>query len=1183
MRFLTVWPPAASSTPQVVRSHRKQSYILASLLTLTVLFVGVSAGSASATEPWWHVSTVYAPARQAGGEGQVDVEVSNLGDKSTDGTFEEHLVEAVAFDETKGFIEVVEKLPAGLTVSEAEEPVHAEGSGTPFGGESEHLLENIFLLEEEAGATVPKLCSVSGQVVRCLYGTPVRPYERIVVSINVEATPGAGTGISEASVTGGGAGAVVSRRMLSPDQTVASYGVENYELTPEEEGGGVDTQAGSHPFQLTTTFELNQQTAQAYKSELGPHNRSGAVEPEAQPLGLTKDLHFDIPPGLIGNPVPLPKCSLVVFTQESKTGEPKCPRDTQVGVSSPILTARRGIKNLPEAISVALYNLEPAVGEPARFGFQTTAGPVILDTSVRTGGGYGVVVTVPNIVDLPLLGNQLTFWGVPADPRHDAQRSKECLVDDTTPQNTGGEELLCSANARPQPFLIMPTSCTGPLKTSMEADSWAEPGAFRQSGEYTFQTGVGGLGEPYGMDGCNRLSFEPSISVAPDGQQASTPTGLTVGIHVPQEEGLDPTGLADSTVKSTTVILPAGVGLNPAAADGLSACGLDEIGLESPAEQSCPESAKVATVEIRTPLLPNPLVGAAYLATPAPLGESGMNPFGSLIAMYIVAKDPVSGVLIKVAGEVKPNPATGQLVATFKETPQLPFEDLSLNFFGGSRAPLGTPASCGGYTTLASIEPWSGNTAIGSSSEFKITSGPNGSPCSSPLPFSPSLTTGSTNLQAGAFTPFTMTMSREDGNQNLQAIQLKMPPGLSGLLAGVKLCGETEGNAGTCGPESLIGETTVSVGLGANPYTVTGGKVYITGPYNGAPFGLSIVNPANAGPFHLGNVIVRAKIEVDPHTAALTITSDNTGPYKIPQYIDGIPLQIKHVNVTINHPGFTFNPTNCSPMAITGSLSSSEGSTQTLGVPFQVTNCATLKFEPKFAVSTSGKTSKAKGASLAVKLTYPKAAFGTQANIKQVKVDLPKQLPSRLTTLQKACTAKQFDTNPASCPAASIIGHGKAITPLVPVPLEGPAYFVSNGGEAFPNLIVVLQGYGVTIDLVGDTFISKAGITSSTFKTVPDQPVGSFELNLPQGTYSALAANGNLCTTKLTMPTEFTAQNGAVIHQNTPIAATGCPKAKTAAQLRAHKLATALKTCHKKHGSKRTSCEKAARKKYKKK
>jgi hypothetical protein len=369
----------------------------------------------------------------------------------------------------------------------------------------------------------------------------------------------------------------------------------------------------------------------------------------------------------------------------------------------------------------------------------------------------------------------------------------------------------------------------------------------------------------------------------------------------------------------------------------------------------------------------------------------------------------------------------------------------------------------------------------------------------------------------------------------------------------VKLCGEAEANAGTCGPESEIGETIVSVGVGNDPFTVKGGKVYITGPYKGAPFGLSIVNPAVAGPFNLGKVIVRAKIEVNPTTAALTITSDNEGPYKIPQYIDGIPLQIKHVNVTITRPGFTFNPTNCNRMEITGSLSSTEGATDALSLPFQATNCAALGFAPKFAASTSGRTSRADGASLSVKLTYPSGSLGSQANIKEVKVELPKQLPSRLTTLQKACTAAQFHANPAGCPAASVIGHAKAITPLVPVPLEGPAYFVSNGGEAFPNLIVVLQGYGVTIDLVGDTFISKAGITSSTFKTVPDAPVGSFELTLPEGPTSALATDGNLCTSKLVMPTSFVAQNGAETHQSTKIAVAGCAKHKQASKHAKHK------------------------------
>jgi hypothetical protein len=594
--------------------------------------------------------------------------------------------------------------------------------------------------------------------------------------------------------------------------------------------------------------------------------------------------------------------------------------------------------------------------------------------------------------------------------------------------------------------------------------------------------------------------------------------------------------LAEASVKTTTVALPAGVALNPAGADGLMACSTEQVGLDSPAPISCPEASKVGTVEISTPLLPEPLVGAAYLAT------QEANPFGSLIAIYLVVEDKKAGVLVKLAGEVKPNPVTGQLVSTFKETPQLPFEDLRLNFFGGSRAPLGTPALCGGYTTTASIEPWSGNAPVDSSSEFQITSGPNGSPCSNPLPFDPSLTTGSLNIQAGAFTPFTMTMSREDGNQNLDAIQLKMPSGLLGTLSSVKLCGEAEGNAGTCGPESLIGETTVSVGLGGNPYTVKGGKVYITGPYEGAPYGLSIVNPAKAGPFNLGQVVVRARIEVNPENAALTITSDATGPYAIPQIIDGIPLEIKHVNVSINRPDFTFNPTNCAPQEIGGSLTSSQGAVSTLHVPFQVTNCAVLKFKPIFSVSTAGKTSRANGASLSVKLTYPKAAFGSQANIGKVKVDLPKQLPSRLTTLQKACPASTFQGDPAACPADSRVGMATATTPVLPVHLEGPAYFVSHAGLKFPELIIALSGEGVTVYLHGETFISPSGITSSTFRTLPDVPIGVFELKLPQGPDSALAANTNLCAAKLVMPTIFVGANGMSIKQSTPVTATGCAK-----------------------------------------
>jgi hypothetical protein len=1046
------------------------------------------AGQASAAMPWWHVDTVSAPASVAGGETRIVVEASNLGDAMINGL--------------ESPVTLADKLPAGVTAT----AIYGEGGG----GEIGYNDAKFFMS-----------CTLA--TLTCTYNLPLLAYERLMVTMIVKVAPGAGDGVNEVSLSGGGAPAVASRRALALDSP-QPYGLENYELTPEEEGGALDTQAGSHPFQFTTTFGLNARTVPtpAEYQEYGQFS-------EAQAPALTKDLRFDLPPGLVGNPTPIPQCSSYVFTEQSN-GHGECPPDTAVGVATVVVTNPDKGAEVPFAVSEPLYNLVPSYGEPAKFAFSVAGGAVVLNTSVRTGGDYGVVVTVSDILqNLALIGSQVTFWGNPSDPRHDTARGQGCL---TKTEFFAKWELSCPGQENGQPFLILPTSCTGPLQSSIEADSWEQPGQFASRG-YAFQNGAG---EQYGLDGCNRLNFEPSIIVAPDGQQASTPTGLTVDVHVPQSASLNPSGLSEASVKDTTVTLPAGVALNPAGADGLSSCSLSAVGLESPGEQTCPESSKVGTVEIHTPLLPNPLVGAAYLAT------QNANPFGSLVALYVVVRDPISGVLVKLAGQVTPDPVTGQLVSTFDNTPQLPFEDLELHFFGGSRAPLGTPALCGTYTTKASLAPWSGNEPVESASEFQITSGPNGAPCHDPLQFAPSLTAGTTSIQAGGFTPFRMTMSREDGEQNLQSIQLKMPPGLLGTLSTVKLCGEPQADQGTCGPESLIGHTIVSVGLGGNPYSVTGGEVFITGPYEGAPYGLSIVNPAKAGPFNLGNVVVRAKIEVDPRTAQLTITTDPSGPYAIPHILDGIPLEIKHVSVTIDRPDFTFNPTDCNPLAITGSLGSDEGSTAALSVPFQVTNCAVLAFKPKLTASTTWRTSKADGASLAVKLGYPAGPY--DANIAQVKVELPKALPSRLPTLQKACPAATFEANPAGCSAGSIIGHATATTPVLPVPLTGPAYFVSHGGEAFPSLIVVLQGYGATVQLVGSTFISKAGVTSSTFKTIPDVPVGTFELVLPQGQFSALAANVNLCKAKgLAMPTEFVGQNGVVLHQSTKIAVTDCPKA----------------------------------------
>ncbi len=342
---------------------------------------------------------------------------------------------------------------------------------------------------------------------------------------------------------------------------------------------------------------------------------------------------------------------------------------------------------------------------------------------------------------------------------------------------------------------------------------------------------------------------------------------------------------------------------------------------------------------------------------------------------------------------------------------------------------------------------------------------------------------------------------------------------------------------------------TVAAGPGGHPFYEKG-SLYLTGPYKGAPFGLSIVVPTIAGPFNLGNVVVRAKIEVDPNTAALTVTSD-----PLPQIIDGIPLRLRTANVTVDRPEFIFNPTDCAQLHIEGTITGAQGAVAHVSAPFAVSGCKGLAFGPKFSVYTSGHTSRVNGASLYVKLDYPK---GASSNISHVKVELPKQLPARLTTLQKACPAATFEANPAACPTQSLVGMARATTPVLPVALTGPAYFVSHGGEAFPNLIVVLQGYGVRIDLVGDTFISKKGITSSTFTNVPDVQVAGFELYLPEGPYSALAANGNLCKQKLTLPASFVAQDGAQLKEDTPVQVTGCPRAK--ASQRVHTARRAKKT-----------------------
>jgi hypothetical protein len=911
-------------------------------------------------------------------------------------------------------------------------------------------------------------------------------------------------------------------------------------------------QAGGHPWALTTAIEFA-------NGEVPIGGRVPTREP--------KDIVIGLPPGLLGDPLAVPSCPLKVVT-----GKANCPSSTQIGVYR---VKWLGGKEYLGPIA----NVTPEHGQSAEFAFLNEANLSYLLTAhlVRTPTGYGFTVASNAIPALGLYRVETTFWGVPADSSHDTMRGLECAT------QAPGSPFQCGhpggkpAEVTPVPFLDWPTDCSqGSGTATMRADSWEEPG--HVGANQAYEGYLEGSATLPGVSGCNLLAFDPEIEVQPDTLRADAPIGLGVNIRVPQPE--TPDVAATPHLRDAVVTLPEGMSISPGIVDGLQACnasgpeGINFTGPESErpgqngelqlAPGHCPSASTVGEAEAITPLLPEPVKGHVYLARPG-CGGTGQAACteqdaldGNLYQLYLELGGEGAlgnaGIEIKVPGLVEANPATGQLTTKFLQNPQTPFSELKIRLNSGPRAPIDNPPACGRATTTTDLTPWS---APGTTPEgLKLPGTPDGTPfsffnvegCASPPGLSPGFSAGTVSPQAGAFSAFTMNLTRQDREQYVKGIQLHTPPGLLAVLSSVPLCPEAQANDpsayGTC-EASKIGTTRVASGAGSHPFEIEG-DVYLTGPHDGAPFGLSIVTHAIAGPFNLGLVVVRARIDIDPTNSTATITTDETGPYAIPQIVFGVPLRLKQITVKIDRPGFMFNSTSCRAQQITASISGSQNATANVTSPFAAAGCKSLAFKPKFTVTTSGRTSRAKGASLDAKVTYPPFQAGSEANISYVKVDLPKQLPSRLTTLQKACTAAQFDTNPAGCPPASVVGIVKATTPLLPVQLEGPAYFVSHGGEAFPSLIFVLQGDGVRVDIVGSTFISKAGITSSTLKTVPDVPVDTFELYLPEGKFSALAANGNLCKSRLAMPTEFIAQNGAVLKQSTKIGVTGCPKTKKA-------------------------------------
>jgi uncharacterized repeat protein (TIGR01451 family) len=897
----------------------------------------------------------------------------------------------------------------------------------------------------------------------------------------------------------------------------ATFGIAAFDSQVSGDIAGTPfTQAGGHPFSQTTSIDFN------------TYRNPDPLKSDLTPVEATKDLDVELPPGFLGNPSGVGQCSLKQLAiANGASAEPDCPVTSQVGTT---FIRANGAHMLFGPVPV--FNMQPPVNAPARLGFNVAGVVVTIDVTVRSPGDYGLTAHARNLPEaLATAGSTLTLWGVPSDPVHDPERA---CTGQRAPYEGGP---TCSSGAPHAAFLRNPTSCTPPgvgLPTTLRMDSWMHPGVFV---EKTIRSHTGN-GYPYaegewgalaGTTGCGKVPFDPGLTVTPGSGEADSPAGFAFDLTMPQPNEAETIG--ESDLRKTMVMLPPGVRVDPSSAGGLAACSPAQIGLHELSEPACPDASKIGTVSIKTPALENPLTGSVYLATP------NENPFGTLLAIYLVAQG--SGVTLKLPGKVELDPATGRLTTTIDESPQAPFTDVHLEFAGGPRAALTTPQACGTYTTNAQFTGWSGKT-VASDPTFAITTGAGGGACATPG-FAPSFTAGTTSNRAGAFSPFVLSFSRNDGEQQIAGLTDTFPPGASAVLKGVAQCTDAqvkqaEEGIGGCPEASRIGSVTVASGAGPDPYFLKG-SIYLTGPYNNGPFGEAVIVPAVAGPFNLGNVVVRGSIRIDPHTAQPTVVSD---PF--PQFVKqtGIPTDVKRIDVLLDRPGFTFNPTNCSELKATATLTGAQGATANVSSRFQAAECERLAFKPKFTVTATGHPTRRAGAGLSVRISYPR---GAEANLRAVRVRLPKQLPSRLTTLQKACPGRVFDANPANCPAASRVGVATVATPLLASTLSGPAYFVSHGIAKFPDLAFVLQGEGVTVVLTGETFINeKTNVTTTTFRGIPDTPVSAFALSLPQGPNSALAGHLSLCGRHLTMPTLLDAQNGAVIHQSTRIAVTGCAK-----------------------------------------
>jgi hypothetical protein len=951
--------------------------------------------------------------------------------------------------------------------------------------------------------------------------------------------------------------ALVGALLIAAPASAVPFEIVNFDGNALQSNGDPATQAASHPATASTTFSFSTVTVP------GSAQRYPAEE--------LKDAVVDLPPGLVGNPQAVGECTDDELAPRNvTTGGSICPVGSQVGGVAIHLVG--GPSGVGETLSVGLFNMTTPKGTPARLGFLVPGGATYhIVAKLRTGGDYGVTAVSRNVTGtLPLEGVDAEIWGVPADPSHDKDRGKGSLgvecYGNSDPKPGHPQRFACENPdpLPPVPFFTLPTSCEGPVTTTLTATSWtnsSDSASFISHDNATPTNPIGGTG-------CNGVDFSPTLKARPTTAAADSPTGLDVKLHIPQNNAplplippVDPTEelatldyspLAEAHLHKAVVTLPEGLIVNPSGANGLGACSSAQIDIQSPGPAHCPDPSKVGKVEVETPLLDHPLPGAVYVATPHD------NPFNSLLAIYIVVEDPQTGIVVKLAGHVEPDPVTGRLTTTFADNPQLPFEDFLLHFFGGATASLRTPPTCDAdpstpqldpYATTSELTPWSAPESGPPAEpldEYAIDQGPGGGACAAtPLarPNAPSFEAGTVSPLGGAYSPFVINLRRQDGSQEFAAITVQPPPGLVGKLAGIPYCpeaalvaaaaksGRSEEAAPSCPAASHVGSAVVGAGAGPAPYYATG-QAYLTGPYKGAPLSLAIITPATAGPFDLGTVVVRTALYVDPESAQITAVSD-----PIPHILQGIVLDVRSVVVKMDKPEFTLNPTSCDPMSIGGRLLSTFNQAAALVSRFQVAECERLKFAPKLSLHLRGQTLRGGHPALRATLTMPPGG----ANIAGASVALPHSEFLDQGHIRTICTRVQFAVN--ACPAGAIYGHARAFSPLLDQPLEGPVYLRSSSNP-LPDLVADLNGQ-VHVVLDGRVDSIRGGIRN-TFESVPDAPVSKFVLEMQGGKKGLLVNSRNICRQANRAVALFDGQNGKIADSRPALVAQcgGRPKSK---------------------------------------